>query len=572
MAGDPSFHDLFQAAEKEGEPALRALLANVTNLLSSSSSSSSAPIPHDRADQRYAPLSQQEEPGPADMPALPQECHYEEPDEVCPLLDELEAFLRTWATRSYAGYHEAVALWVMSVIAARRCFIPWRTGIYPALYIVLVSRSSAYAKTEVAQLGMKILEDTGLGFLATGSETTPQRLVSLMGGRWLPADFDRLPAAQQQFEMNRLAFAAQRGWFYDEFGDKLREVFRGTSHQNYFYRLLKQLYDVPGTYRYETIARQAEIIERPYLALLGTAQPAGLASLARADHPAWTDGFLSRFAWIVSQARPPSFDLQNAPLGLCQVPASLMNHILSWHERLGIPQAELIPVGGEEAETPRRGRRGRRQEPLYEIHRIPVEPTSVALSGEVYQAHLQYTRALTLLSSDIDERAMGTYGRLPDMTLRLALLLASANGETCLTLLHWSKAQAIAERWRQSFHELLRQLSQVEPHSLASERSLAEALRECLVRLHSIRGLSWVRIRDIQQYGQTAWLRNARAETLRSVLQEMEHAGEVVSEGTGTRRRYQLTFRSESAASSYSSDSDLNLTGALAYVPQSSSH
>jgi hypothetical protein len=63
-----------------------------------------------------------------------------------PLLDGLIAFFQEWCTRSYEGYHEAVAIWVLSTLAARRVVLRWRTGVWPILYLLLVSESTAHPR------------------------------------------------------------------------------------------------------------------------------------------------------------------------------------------------------------------------------------------------------------------------------------------------------------------------------------------------------------------------------------------------------------------------------------------
>src|SRR3712207_8707489 len=45
----------------------------------------------------------------------------------------------------------------------------------------------------------------------------------------VPPDYDELPAERQEIILQRLAFASQRGWYYEEFGQKISAMMRENS-------------------------------------------------------------------------------------------------------------------------------------------------------------------------------------------------------------------------------------------------------------------------------------------------------------------------------------------------------
>ncbi len=65
---------------------------------------------------------------------------------------------------------------------------------------------------------------------------------------------------------NRLA--AQRGWFYDEFGQQLVAMSHNQGSLADFRSLLRRLDDCKDTYVYATTTHGHEVLRYPYLALL----------------------------------------------------------------------------------------------------------------------------------------------------------------------------------------------------------------------------------------------------------------------------------------------------------------
>ncbi len=443
-------------------------------------------------------------------------------DEASPTLDALIAFFQYWCTRSYQGYHEAVALWVLSTIAARRVSLPWRKGIWTPLYIMLVATSTTHAKTEAASYGRRILEDCGLDYLLCPDEISPQKLMHNMAGTSLPRNYAVMSEVDQEYQRLRLAFSGQRGWLYDEFGNKLQEIISAKGYNGLFYALLKQLYDCKRIYEYDTLARDNEQIVMPYLSILGTATPACLKPIAAKDSATWTDGTFARIAFIV----PPKNEikLQSAPLETCVVPEAIKAALCVWHERLGIPHCEIVEtelVEAADETTPGKDKSRKYQDrPLYQI-----------IKGS--QAHEAYYQSLTILAQEhtLDERFRATYGRLPDMALRIAMLLASLENDNQMDLRHWGRGQAITERWRANFHELIAQISSDEERGGYGE--MEDKVLDALSRMGKM-----ATSRDIAQ--KNTVLRKLGSPEVRKILDELADAQVIHKEGHGRGACYGL--------------------------------
>src|SRR2546430_5700490 len=89
----------------------------------------------------------------------------------------------------YEGFHEAVGLWLLSTIAARRIGLPLGSSTqYTMLYITLCARSGLFAKSETTSVGTKTLKQAGMGYLLMGNNHTPQSFIKTMTGV-VPSNF-----------------------------------------------------------------------------------------------------------------------------------------------------------------------------------------------------------------------------------------------------------------------------------------------------------------------------------------------------------------------------------------------
>jgi hypothetical protein len=478
------------------------------------------------------------------IPELPPDIKAQEnlANQASPILDAMIEYSKYWATRSYEGYHEAVALWVLSTIAARRVYLPWRKGVWTNLYIVLVSDSTVNAKTEAASYGKHIIEQCGLGFLLAPDDISPEKWVSKMSGNIysIPRNYSLMNEKEREWLRLKLTFSAQKGWVYDEFGDFLQEIIKSSSSSRKFYKLLKQLYDNKTTFIYETHARGEETASMPYLSLLGTTPPDSLKPIASDDSAVWTDGAFARMAWIVSPDKKPR--LQSAPDGEAHVPETIRQALVAWHERLGIPTCEIIDLT-ERAEQQEEADKyqGKKQDrkikdgPSYLIEKgdLPQNPIYWTNSG-VREAQERYYGALATLAHehDLSGAFKATYGRLPTMALSIAMLLASLENDGRMDMRHWARGQAITERWRANFHELVHQISNGETGGYGA---LENAIIDVLTK--KIAPGEKVSARGVYEKG-NQFIRNAGTPKIRTVLEEL-HSTEVISrDGKGKSALY----------------------------------
>jgi hypothetical protein len=440
--------------------------------------------------------------------------------DACPWLDEYITFSRQWSPRSYDGYHEACALWLLSTIAARRVVLHLGKKRYTNLYMVLVGRTSLWAKSSGADIASDCIRAAGLTSLLAPDESTPQALIKDMAGH-VPQDFDELPLEKQTRTRQRLAFAAQRGWYYDEFGQKLNAMMREGSAMADFRGLLRRLDDCKEEYESITIGRAADVLEKPYLALLANMTPADMAPHARKNGALWGDGFFARMGFICPPRDEP-LPTGRFPKGERIIPPSLIMPLQEWHKRLSVPQVELR----ERIDAKGNGTG------LYDANVTPL-PASIVTMGEgVYDAFYRYDEALRELAQANENMDLdGNYARLSEKALRIAMLLASLDNNDVIELRHWARAQQIAERLRCSLHHL------IETVQHESEASQASQLEDKVLR--AIERLGATTIRDIRRHA----LKSVSTEELEHVLDSLERSGQVRVEKTkkGT-KRYHLSY------------------------------
>jgi hypothetical protein len=383
-------------------------------------------------------------------------------------LDEYIAWSQRWAPRAFADFHEACGLFVLSTIAARRVHLEFGQGAYTSLYQAMAGRTTLWTKTTTADLAVGLLKRAGLGPLLAPDDATPQAFVHELTGQ-VPEDYDSQPAEVQAAIRLRLAFAAQRGWFYEEFGGHVSAMMQREGVMAGFRSLLRRLDDHPEDYSSATIGRGVDRLVHPYVALLANITPADLQPYAKANSPLWRDGYFARFAFIT----PPSEGYRDDefPRERLTYPLELLQPLQAWHQRLGVPLVTITTIGKPEARR-------------YAVERSPLPVVTYRLADDVWQAFYRYNKALLALTSqaatpDLD----GSYGRFPIKALRIAGLLASLEDPRqahTIALPHWHRGQQIAERWRASLHRLVEQLgAQVtETHRAKVEGHIMRTLKK----------------------------------------------------------------------------------------------
>lgn len=418
----------------------------------------------------YADLVMPSRPsGERPIPPLPEAVQHD-PDlaaTACPWLDEYVQFSSRWSPRAHDDFHESVGLWMLSTVAARRVALDLGKRRFTSLYIALCSRTSVFAKSTTAEIAQVILQEAGLSFLLAPDDATPQAFVRSMTYR-LPNDWDEMSTAQQDAFKQRVAFASQKGWFYDEFGQKVSAMMRDGGHMADFRGLLRKFDDTPDLYEYETIGRGKDAVYCPYLALLANLTPADLQPYAKRNSALWNDGFWARYAFLTPPAYAPRKN-GRFPNYERHVPPKLVTQLRQWHNRLGTPTVEIMDRETDGSKT------------KHDLLIAPPDPKLCTLGDGVYDAFYNYSDALIdiVASGDLTDLD-GNYSRLPEKALRVAMLIASLENNERIEMQHWARAQQVAEVWRRNLHNLYDQIVTVtdDPKLIAMEDRIFQLIAE----------------------------------------------------------------------------------------------
>lgn len=450
------------------------------------------------------------------MRPLPDVLRYteEQMQGACPVLDRYEAFSREASPQGWTEFHPFIGLWAFSVIAGRRVYARIkRKRFYTNLMIAMLSETSYYAKSFTARQAKDVLYACHLSYLLTPNRITPQKLLSDMSGNYVPSNFDELDPHARERVRRRLAMPGQKGMYYDEFGKFVQSMLGKGSRTSEFVDLFLEFDECPPEYETSTHLRGGEPIEKPYFALLGAMTPPNLKANANAGADFWTDGFWARFSFVV--APPPTEDMlpdiEDIPLELdeeeddnegeeeenADIPRDLIAALLDWHERLGIPECYPEPNLDKKGEP----------DGTYTVTRTALPATRLAISPEVRQAWARYRVTLMRLCLDPSLRDFrGSYTRLPETAMRMAVLMASVNGDPRIEIRHWAKAQHLAEILRENLHELYSQVNapaveQASPRANLEEDILRQLRRHGPLTLKKIKG-SYIKkpsIRELEE-------------------------------------------------------------------------
>jgi hypothetical protein len=408
-----------------------------------------------------------------ECPPLPDQARADEAlaATASPWLDQYIAFSRKWAPRAFDEFHEACGVFILATTAARRIKIRFGRGVYTSLYLALAGRTTLYTKSTAADLAVEFLKRAGLECLLADDDATPQAFVRSLTAH-VPENCNEWSAEARVALCQRLAFAAQKGWFYEEFGQHLEGMMRRDGPMAAFRGILRRLDDHKESYVYDTISRGREILMKPYLTILANVTPADLAPFAMRNSLLWRDGYLARIAFVT----PPEGSRSDARFpdeAICY-PPTLLDELREWHRRLGIPNVDLKPILDEKQKWTGR----------YRLDQAPLPEVTYTLAPEVKDAFYTYDNALRALTSreanaDLD----GSYGRFAMKALRIAGLLASLHddaGTGVIGLAAWHRGQAIAERWRASLHRLMQQVQVAAalPQGEEVEQKILRALKK----------------------------------------------------------------------------------------------
>ena len=417
-------------------------------------------------------------------------------DVICPLLAELVSFFTKWSPESYDGYYMACAIALVSIISARRVEYLLGGRRATSLYIILVDTSGLSAKTTVINLVQALVRSLNLYFLLLPDTITAQKLFLSMCIQ-VPKDFNNNNIEDQKKIIKNIqknqAFNGQRGWIYDEFGKLIREMMQSSHYNSSFRELLKKLFDNKPELSNSTIVRDDEIILNPFLTLLGGMTPDDLAPHAKKGSALWKDGFLSRIAFIC-----PSDDFRKDkwfPDGKLEIPKNIISKLQEYHKQLGEPRIQLSP----------------------KVEVIPAPGQLFEISGDVKKAFYVYRNfQKDMIESSEDRDLAGNYLRYPDMAIRIAVLIASLNNDSQVTLDQWAFAQNTTENWRRDLHRLYYQTL---PNNNSANSSSKTDPKERIIELITQKGS--LSSREIQQ------ALHYKAPTVEMLLNDLRYYGKI---------------------------------------------
>ena len=393
------------------------------------------------------------------MPSLPRPAHIEgDWQDILKdhWLTEYCRFAAHAAPMSPPELHSLLGLGALSTSIARRVIVRRGTvSVHANVYGLFVAPSTLYHKSTGFSVGRQLLTQAGLEHLLLPEMQTPESLVIELGLQQ-PPTFNQWPKDAKALWLIERSFAAQRSLWLDE-ASRLFDSF-SRDYTAALRTLVLQLYECPDRETFQTVSRGRQAVEQACLSVIGATTPAAIKNLLQREG-AWSDGLWPRFALVTPRGALPDFKFLPAAVS---PPARLVESLkMLANEALPMPHAALSDEGVKLD----------RVQPLL----AQVEPAAL----ECWEA---YSKALshTLLEQRlVDEQLFASYGRLPMMAMKVALLLATmdwaeeaARGfAPVIRFSHWQAAQLICEEWRASLHRLV-SLSQTTSEERLQDRIL----------------------------------------------------------------------------------------------------
>ena len=378
------------------------------------------------------------------MPPLPDALRYSEDliKNGCKWLDDYETFSKKWTPRGYDLFHTCGGLFVLSTLAGRRVELSFGGGEHTQLYIAQVGKSGI-SKSSTADIAELVLEKAGFTHRLTPHKMTPQSFLAELAGRIHP-DYDTLDYEKQDYEKRDYATSGQRGWIFDELGGHLEAILQQNGYMGAFDELFRVFESGKSTYRNTTISRGKEIIEYPYVAVLGNMTFADIKNLGNKTTKLWNNGYFARFLFAV--APPEWYRDDEYPRGKREVPDTLFRPLQRWNDRLAVP--DVIVRSGAKKDSV-----------IFERTALPVQEEE--LQEDIRTAFYRYEKWLLEQSAQPHmEQLASNYKRLAHKALSIALLFASLENDRCIEMQHWAKAQDIVEKMRASLHLLIAALQE----------------------------------------------------------------------------------------------------------------
>lgn len=385
---------------------------------------------------------------------------------------------RDVSPRGYKDFHPYCFLWLLSVIAARRVYFQLGVQqVYTNLRVALCAGSTGFKKSTTVKVAIYLLEkELGLRHLLINTpKITPEALISKMTGRRIPADYEDLPSDKQEEVKVKLAWSAQKALFSDEFGMFLKKMIQTNSAYSGFIDLLLQELEDCSPIGKDTIARQEEIVEKPYFPSIGSIVPKTMTSAARAGSELWETGLLPRMLPVClpdGERNTDRVEIRNK-----SAPSQLILALQEWHDKLGFPVVDIV-----EKETGDDSKKTKKWiveqvEELPEYQCTWTEPAK--------KRWYEYGWTLEDLSQEqgFPEDLKAHYGgRLATNLLRVAMLIASLDyrhtpNNIVISDLHMAIAQELIEIARQGLHRFYEQVNGYKSQQSKTESEVMQAIK-----------------------------------------------------------------------------------------------
>lgn len=382
-----------------------------------------------------------------------------------------------------------------------------------------------FAKSFTAKVVKDILYELHLGYVLAPNRVTPQKLLSDMAGMYVPTNYAELDPEKQERQRKRLSMPQVKGIIWDELGKFIRAMLRKNSTNADFIDIFLEFDACPEEYENATISRGGESIEKPYLALLGNITPPDLKENAKAGADFWTDGVWARFSFVVAPPATPDMihdeidddDDDEEPA----IPKELLEKLKAWHNRLGIPHCTI-----DEQLDKNNNPNGK-----FTIYRDPLPEQECVVDKEVKRAWKRYRIALRKMCLTFPHKDFhGSYNRLPETAMRMAVIMASLSNNNHVEMRHWAKAQELAEILRRYLHELY---AQVNADDSAGETAKATVEEEIIKHLERHGALTLNTLRH-------SYMRKWSVKEIEEALRGLKRIGTVIEFSTSHSVKFKL--------------------------------
>jgi hypothetical protein len=339
-------------------------------------------------------------------------------------LDTYTNYAKAISPMTPRTFHESAGLWLAAVAIARRLVLPMAFDeIYPNLFISWIAHTTLYRKSTALNVTRSVARDAFPHLLAP-QDTTPEAFLSDLAGLQ-PANLAQLSLFEQENWTAERNFAAQRGWVLDEMSGLMAGA--GKDYNAGLLEACLRFYDCDPVYTRSTRNQGRVVVRNSCLSLLGASTPAALSFHMTAER-LWGMGWWARFALLTPEPERPAWrDAIETPR-----PKAIVDGLLSLYDRL--PAAQWPEQ---------------------------TKAQTVHLGAGVFDHWNRYNKALScdLLTEELPGQLWGSYGRLPTMALKVAMILAALDWQPetpCkIELPHLARALEITEAWRASAHRAI---------------------------------------------------------------------------------------------------------------------